>query len=116
MTNRPNTRPARNAPKCLPPSLTCPEMSNRPMRVQQGSRWFLWALLVRVAMHYAQHMGAHQEGLMTEKELAAFLGLSLSSVKRLRASGDGPPFVRIGRAIRYDPEAVREWLRQREEG
>lgn len=61
-------------------------------------------------------MGKRQEGLMSEKELARFLGISLSSVKRLRASGEGPPFVRIGRVVRYDPEQVRAWLREREEG
>jgi excisionase family DNA binding protein len=56
-----------------------------------------------------------EEGLMTEAELARLLRVSLSTVKRLRVSGEGPPYVKIGpRAIRYDREAVRAWLKRRE--
>lgn len=65
-------------------------------------------------MHYAPAMG--REELLTEREVAAWLKLSVSSLKRLRLRGEGPPYVRLGpRAVRYSPEAVREWLRQRAE-
>ncbi len=47
--------------------------------------------------------------------LAQRLGLSVSTVERLRAqnSPDLPPHVTIGHSIRYDDIAVEEWLRQR---
>jgi predicted DNA-binding transcriptional regulator AlpA len=52
------------------------------------------------------------EALLTESELADRLHLSLGTVKRMRYSGAGPPFLRLGGRIRYDPAAVREWLRE----
>ena len=56
-----------------------------------------------------------EEGLMTEAELARLLHVSLSTVKRLRVSGEGPPYVKIGpRAIRYRREDVEAWLKRRE--
>ena len=44
--------------------------------------------------------------------LAKRLGLSVSTIERLRAQGsnDLPPRVRIGGAIRYDDVTVEEWL------
>lgn len=44
--------------------------------------------------------------------LAKRLGLSVSTIERLRAQGsnDLPPCVRIGGAIRYDDVTVEEWL------
>jgi excisionase family DNA binding protein len=44
------------------------------------------------------------------------LNVSLSTVKRLRASGEGPPAIKVGRrAIRYRREDVEAWLRKRAE-
>ena len=60
-------------------------------------------------------MGESGEELITEQELARLLSVSLSTVKRLRASGEGPP-VRIGkRAIRYRRSDVQAWLRRQAE-
>lgn len=59
-------------------------------------------------------MGEQGEGLMTEQDLARLLNVSLSTVKRLRAEGEGPDFIRIGkRAIRYRREDVDAWLQRR---
>ncbi len=47
--------------------------------------------------------------------LAKRLGLSVSTIERLRAQGsnDLPPCVRIGGAIRYDDVTVEEWLQNK---
>jgi excisionase family DNA binding protein len=55
---------------------------------------------------------ADEGELLTEAQVARLLAVSLSTMKRLRASGDGPSFIRIGRAIRYRREDVDTWLRQ----
>jgi hypothetical protein len=59
---------------------------------------------------------AEVEGLWTEDHTAKHLGLSLFHLRRLRASGDGPPNIRLpgGRwgLIRYDPAEVRAWTRR----
>lgn len=47
--------------------------------------------------------------------LAKRLGLSVSTVERLRAQGssDLPPCIKIGGAIRYDDTTVEEWLQSK---
>jgi predicted DNA-binding transcriptional regulator AlpA len=53
-------------------------------------------------------------GLLREKEVAEILGLSSATLRNWRTRGDGPPFVRLsGRAIRYEPVALREWVAHR---
>jgi len=47
--------------------------------------------------------------------LAKRLGLSVSTIERLRAQGssDLPPHIKIGGAIRYDDTTVEEWLQSK---
>ena len=61
-------------------------------------------------MSYAQVM-AEDEELMTEEQVAKLLLISLSSVKRLRASGKGPRYIRVSkRVVRYKRRDVLEWM------
>jgi hypothetical protein len=46
------------------------------------------------------------EPLWTRTEVAAYLGLSERSVERLDV-----PRVRLGAAVRWDPETVKRWAR-----
>ena len=48
--------------------------------------------------------------LLTPTEAANSLRLSLSWLAKARMRGDGPPFVKIGRSIRYAEGALRQWL------
>ncbi len=50
------------------------------------------------------------EPLMTAKETAAFLRVSESWLAKARMRDDGPPFVQIGRSVRYSKPAVLRWL------
>lgn len=43
---------------------------------------------------------------MTEREVAARLGLSVATLRAWRLKGKGPPFVRFGRAVRYIEQDV----------
>ena len=47
-------------------------------------------------------------------EAARVLGLHEDTLRRLRRVGGGPPFFRIGTAIRYRLAAIKAWARQRE--
>jgi predicted DNA-binding transcriptional regulator AlpA len=51
------------------------------------------------------------ERLLTPKEAANFLRLSLSWLAKGRMRGDGPPYVKLGRAIRYRESALLLWMR-----
>lgn len=46
-------------------------------------------------------------------EAAKFLALSVSFLNKLRCSGGGPAFRKIGRAVLYDPADLEAWLSER---
>jgi predicted DNA-binding transcriptional regulator AlpA len=67
-------------------------------------------------MFYAQVMAEEGEDLMTEEQVAKLLTVSVSTVKRLRVSGEGPRSIRISkRVVRYRRQDVLDWMRQRAE-
>ena len=41
--------------------------------------------------------------LYKENQAAEYLGLAQATLRRWRWAGYGPPFVKIGNAVRYDP-------------
>ncbi len=43
------------------------------------------------------------EPLLTEDEAAHRLTLKVATLRRWRWAGNGPPFLKIGHAVRYDP-------------
>jgi predicted DNA-binding transcriptional regulator AlpA len=51
--------------------------------------------------------------LLTPKEAAEFLRVSTSWLAKARMRGDGPPYVKIGRAIRYPESALYHWMKSR---
>jgi excisionase family DNA binding protein len=53
---------------------------------------------------------------LTEAELAALLKVTRRTVKRWRAEGGGPPWVRIGRGIRYRRRDVDAWAERQPGG
>ena len=53
------------------------------------------------------------ERYWTTQEAARFLGLSASTLTKLRLSGEGPVFRKFGRCVRYDETEVREWANAR---
>jgi predicted DNA-binding transcriptional regulator AlpA len=52
--------------------------------------------------------------LNTPKEAARLLKVSLSWLAKARMRGDGPPFMRIGRSIRYSEAALLQWMKSRQ--
>ena len=48
--------------------------------------------------------------LLDEKELAALLGVSVSTIRNWRYTYQGPPVQKVGRSVRYDISAVEKWL------
>ncbi len=48
--------------------------------------------------------------LIKEQKAADTLGLSVATLRRWRWSGNGPGFVKIGRAVRYDPTELQAFI------
>lgn len=52
--------------------------------------------------------------VMTTAEAAAFLQCSIQHLEISRVRGDGPPFSRLGRLVRYRKSALLRWLEKNE--
>ena len=48
--------------------------------------------------------------LIDEHEAARMLGLSVKTLRRWRWAGRQPHFYKIGSAVRYDPEALLDFI------
>ena len=53
------------------------------------------------------------EPLWDEKQCAAYRACAVSSLQKERGRGDGCPYVKQGRLVRYRPEDVRQWIAAR---
>lgn len=47
--------------------------------------------------------------LWTIDDVAAFLCVTVPTIYQWRHRGDGPPCVRLGKHLRFDPASVRAW-------
>jgi predicted DNA-binding transcriptional regulator AlpA len=52
--------------------------------------------------------------LLHPAEVAKLLKVSLSWLAKARMRGDGPPFIKIGRSIRYSELALNSWMKARQ--
>ena len=52
--------------------------------------------------------------LLTEAEQAQRWGISPKTLANQRWRGDGPPYVKLGRLVRYDPAKTDAWAAERE--
>lgn len=51
-----------------------------------------------------------RSSLLGAKQAAAFLGVSAATLATWRVYRKGPVYVRIGRSIRYDADALKAWV------
>ena len=49
--------------------------------------------------------------LLKPKDAAKFLKLSLSWLAKARMRGEGPPYIKFSKSIRYSEVALLEWLK-----
>ena len=55
------------------------------------------------------------ERLLTPKEAADLLRVSMSWLAKARMRGDGPPYIKLnGRSIRYTAAALLQWMKSRQ--
>ncbi|QDP18700.1 helix-turn-helix transcriptional regulator [Sphingomonas xanthus] len=53
------------------------------------------------------------ESPMGTKQAANYLGLSKSTVEKLRHFGGGPRYLKLGHLVRYRPADLDEWMTER---
>lgn len=50
------------------------------------------------------------EPLITEKDVAAITGLTVATIRRYRHLRLPPPYIKLGKNVRYDQNDIRAWL------
>ena len=51
------------------------------------------------------------ERQLPPNKAAKLLEISVSWLAKARVRGDGPPYSKVGRAVRYSPSLLEQWLR-----
>jgi excisionase family DNA binding protein len=51
--------------------------------------------------------------LLSQRDAARLLGLSVRTLERMRVSGTGPRFLKLGNAVRYRLQDIEAWLASR---
>jgi hypothetical protein len=51
--------------------------------------------------------------LLDESAVAAMIQVEKKTLQAWRCRGGGPPFIRVGRLVRYRPEHLQAWLESR---
>jgi predicted DNA-binding transcriptional regulator AlpA len=59
----------------------------------------------------APNRSATPQRLLTPKEAARLLNLSVSWLAKRRLAGDGPPYVKLGGAVRYVEASLQQWMK-----
>lgn len=48
--------------------------------------------------------------MLRDAEAAAYVGLAPATLRKFRVTGGGPAFIKLGRAVVYDPSDLDAWL------
>lgn len=64
-------------------------------------------------MHGVRHMTINNPITLTAGEAAKILGLSSSTLAKLRLGGTGPVYCKLGRRVVYRPDDLAAWLESR---
>ena len=57
-------------------------------------------------------VAVHMPALMTQEQAAKYLGKSVQWFERCRWAGEGIPYIKIGRSVRYRATDLIEYLEQ----
>jgi len=74
--------------------------------------------VISPATHSALQSGTPDAGvptlseLVTEQQVSERWNISLNTLRYWRSVGEGPPYVKIGRSVRYNVPALERYLRR----
>jgi predicted DNA-binding transcriptional regulator AlpA len=54
------------------------------------------------------------DGLLSIQDVSRLLRISVGTLRAWRRSHEGPHSFKVGRQIRYRPESIERWIRERE--
>jgi hypothetical protein len=56
-------------------------------------------------------LATNHQTMLTPKQAAGVLNLSTSWLAKQRLKGGGPPYIKMGGAVRYNASILQEWMR-----
>ena len=56
---------------------------------------------------------SHMPTFLDERQAARLLGCSVRKLQRHRADGDGAPYLKLGRLVRYEVTTLLDWARSK---
>ncbi len=59
---------------------------------------------------YLSKLGAVAPQYLTPADAATYLGLSAKQLEAWRGRGEGPPYTKLDRAVRYNRADLDEWM------
>jgi predicted DNA-binding transcriptional regulator AlpA len=65
-----------------------------------------------IAMPAARNVGA-DDRLMAPLDVSEVLGVPTATLANWRSASQGPPFLRVGRHVRYRRPDLEEWIEER---
>ena len=77
----------------------------------EGELEMTWQISVDTGSKPPKSVPPQAIKLLTPKEAAEMLKVSVSWLAKARMRGDGPPFIRIGRSIRYSELGLLQWMK-----
>lgn len=60
--------------------------------------------------------GPSPSELLDSKEAASFLRVTPRTLRNWRHRGDGPPYIKLGRAVRYTKKDLEDWIKAQRVG
>lgn len=54
--------------------------------------------------------------LLCEKLASRFLSVSQRTLQAWRVAGSGPAYIKMGRAVRYSPDDLQNWINSKRQG
>lgn len=51
--------------------------------------------------------------LLSEREVEERYGMKIRTLRKWRWSGEGPPYAKLGRSVRYRPEDIEDFIKCR---
>jgi predicted DNA-binding transcriptional regulator AlpA len=54
--------------------------------------------------------------LMTPEQASEWLQVPVPTLKNWRSQGEGPPYVKVGRFVRYEPGSLAAWVKKQTVG
>jgi len=58
-------------------------------------------------------MELDRDALLDESTVSPILGVQVKTLQAWRCRGGGPPFIRVGRLVRYRPADIENWIESR---